>query len=75
LTVTVPGAIKTSIRQYLHAGLVDEMHVAMSAVILGSGESVFAGLDLPAMGYQCEHITTAHAMHVVFTRAPKQSGA
>jgi dihydrofolate reductase len=66
--IRLGGGVAT-IRQYLQAGLVDEMHVAMSPVILGSGESLFAGFDLPAMGYQCsEHITTAHAMHVVFTR-------
>jgi dihydrofolate reductase len=68
--IRLGGGVAT-IRQYLHAGLVDEMHVAISPVVLGSGESLFAGLDLPAMGYECrEHVTTANAMHVVFTRRP-----
>jgi dihydrofolate reductase len=68
--IRLGGGVAT-IRQYLHAPLVDEMHVAISPVVLGSGESLFAGLDLPAMGYQCrEHVTTANAMHVVFTRRP-----
>jgi dihydrofolate reductase len=68
--IRLGGGVAT-IRQYLHAPLVDEMHVAISPVVLGSGESLFAGLDLPAMGYECrEHVTTANAMHVVFTRRP-----
>jgi dihydrofolate reductase len=68
--IRLGGGVAT-IRQYLHARLVDEMHIAISPVVLGSGESLFAGLDLPAMGYECrEHVTTANAMHVVFTRRP-----
>jgi dihydrofolate reductase len=68
--IRLGGGVAT-IRQYLHARVVDEMHVAISPVVFGSGESLFAGLDLPAMGYQCrEHVTTANAMHVVFTRRP-----
>jgi dihydrofolate reductase len=42
-----------TIRQYLQAGLLDEMHVAVSPVLLGSGEHLLAGLDLPALGYRC----------------------
>ena len=42
-----------SIRQYLQAGLVDELHVAISPVLLGRGESLFADLDLLKLGYQC----------------------
>jgi dihydrofolate reductase len=44
------GGVST-IRQYLEAGLVDEMHIAVSPRLLGGGESLFAGLDLPALGY------------------------
>jgi dihydrofolate reductase len=36
----------------LTAGLVDEMHLAIAPVLLGSGEAVFADIDLPALGYE-----------------------
>jgi dihydrofolate reductase len=58
------------VRQYLQAGLVDEMHVAISPVLLGSGEHLLAGLDLPALGYELiEHVPGASATHVVVARA------
>lgn len=58
------------IRQYLAAGQIDEMHFAMSPVLLGSGESLFAGLDLPKLGYRrSEHVTTPNAMHIVLTKS------
>lgn len=66
--VRLGGGVAT-IRQYLAAGLVDEMHLAISPVLLGRGESLFAGLDLPALGWRCtEHVATAAATHVVLTR-------
>lgn len=49
--VRLGGGVAT-IRQYLQAGLVDEMHLAQSSILLGAGESLFEGLDLPALGYQ-----------------------
>jgi dihydrofolate reductase len=53
----------------LLAGLVDELHVAVAPIVLGSGESLFAGIDLLKLGYKCtERITTPDAMHVVLTR-------
>ena len=53
--VRVGGGMAT-IRQFLRAQLVDEMHVAIAPVLLGGGESLFHGLDLPALGYACtEH--------------------
>ena len=48
--VRLGGGVAT-LRAYLQAGLVDEMHLAQSPVLLGQGESLFAGLDLPALGY------------------------
>ena len=58
-----------TIRQYLQAGLVDEMHVAISPVLLGSGEHLLAGIDTPALGYRCiEHVTTANATHFVLAK-------
>ena len=41
-----------TIRQYLEAGLVDEMHIAVSPRVLGAGEPLFTGLDLPRLGYR-----------------------
>jgi dihydrofolate reductase len=66
--VRVGGGAAT-IRQYLRAKLIDEMHVAIAPVLLGSGEALFAGIDLPALGYRVsEHVTTPNATHVVFAR-------
>jgi dihydrofolate reductase len=66
--VRVGGGAAT-IRQYLRAKLIDEMHVAIAPVLLGSGEALFAGIDLPALGYRVsEHVTTPNATHVVFVR-------
>ena len=66
--VRLGGGVST-IQQYLKKGLIDEMHVAISPVLLGSGEHLFAGLDLPALGYRCvEHASSPNATHVVFRR-------
>jgi dihydrofolate reductase len=64
--IRLGGGVST-IRQYLRARLVDEMHIAMAPALLGSGENLFAGIDLPALGYRrAEHVSTANAMHIVF---------
>ena len=68
LDVRIGGGAST-IRQYLEAQLIDEMHLAMSPVVLGSGEPLFTGLDLPALGYRVsDRVATEAALHVVFTR-------
>ncbi len=69
--VRIGGGVST-VRQYLRAGLIDELHLAVSPVLLGQGENRFAGLDLPALGDQrTEHVPSPHAAYVVFTkRAP-----
>jgi dihydrofolate reductase len=68
------GGGANTIRQYLQAKLVDEMHVAISPVLLGSGESLLGGLDLVALGYECgEFVTTARAAHFVARRRNPQS--
>ena len=67
--VRLGGGIAT-IRQYLQAGLIDEMHVAVSPVLLGSGENLFSGLDLPKLGYRVtEHVPTPGATHIVVTKS------
>jgi dihydrofolate reductase len=48
---------------------VDEMHLAIAPAVLGSGEHLFSGLDVLALGYRCsEHVPTAYATHVVLSR-------
>jgi dihydrofolate reductase len=66
--VRLGGGVST-IRQYLQAGLVDEMHLAISPILLGTGEALFAGIDLPRLGFTCtEHVPTRAATHVVLSR-------
>ena len=66
--VRLGGGIQT-IRQYLEARLIDELQLVVSPVLLGSGESLFAGIDLPLLGYRClRHVPGVRAMHVVLGR-------
>jgi len=66
--VRLGGGVAT-LRQYLCAGLIDEMHLAVTPMFLGSGEHLFAGIDLPGLGYRCaEYVATAGATHVVLTK-------
>lgn len=66
--IRLGGGVET-IRQYLRAGLVDEMHFAISPILLGSGEHLLRDLDLPALGYRVsEHAASEGATHVVLTR-------
>jgi dihydrofolate reductase len=63
--VKIGGGVST-VRQYLQAGLVDELHFAIAPVVLGCGEEMFAGIDLPALGFSVtEHVATASATHIV----------
>ena len=62
------GGGAATVRQYLRAGLVDEMHVAVVPTLLGGGERLLAD-DLVALGYQVvEHLPTASVTHVVLGR-------
>jgi dihydrofolate reductase len=66
--IRVGGGVAT-IRQYLRAGLIDEMHLAISPTLLGSGEHLLAGIDATKLGYRCtEHVPTPNATHVVITK-------
>jgi dihydrofolate reductase len=67
--VRIGGGVGT-IRQYLTAGLIDEMHLAIAPVLLGSGEHLLAGINALELGYQvAEHVPTAGAAtHVVLTK-------
>jgi dihydrofolate reductase len=71
--VRLGGGVST-IRQYLQAGLVDEMHLAIAPVFLGSGEHLMAGLDLTALGYMpTQHVASEKATHVVVTKRQQSS--
>jgi dihydrofolate reductase len=66
--VRLGGGVAT-IREYLRAGLVDELHLAISPILLGSGESLLSGIDMVALGYECvEHVPTAKATHIVLRK-------
>lgn len=63
------GGGPDTIRQYLREGLIDELHIAISPVLLGRGEVLFHGVDLRALGYECvESVGTEKATHVVLRR-------
>jgi dihydrofolate reductase len=62
--VRLGGGVST-IRQYLRAALIDELHLAMRPVLLGSGENLFNGIDLHALGYECgRYVAGERATHV-----------
>ena len=63
------GGGPSVIRQYLQAGLIDELHIAISPILLGRGERLFEGVDLRALGYECvEFLGSEKASHVVLRR-------
>jgi dihydrofolate reductase len=66
--IRIGGGVSV-IRQYLKAGLIDEIHIAISPILLGSGEHLFADIDTLALGYhRTEHIPTPMATHFVLTK-------
>jgi dihydrofolate reductase len=66
--VRLGGGVAT-VRQYLTAGLIDELHLALSPVLLGRGEHLLAGIDTVSLGYTCtEHASSDRATHLVLTR-------
>jgi dihydrofolate reductase len=68
LDVKIGGGVST-VRQYLQAGLIDELHYAVSPVLLGQGEAMFAGIDLPALGFApAEQALGEGALHIVLRR-------
>jgi dihydrofolate reductase len=67
--VRLGGGVDT-VRQYLRAQAIDEMHFAVAPVLLGSGEHLFSELDLPALGYRlAEHVQTPRVTHVVLKKS------
>ena len=66
--IRLGGGVAT-IKQYLRARLVDELHLAMAPILLGSGESLFADIDLVSLGYKrTQHVATAGATHIVLSK-------
>jgi dihydrofolate reductase len=66
--IRVGGGVST-VRQFLRARLIDEMHLAVSPVLLGAGEHLLSGINLLQLGYQIgEHTSSEKATHVVITR-------
>lgn len=68
LDVRIGGGPDT-IRQYLRAGLIDELHIAISPILLGAGEPLFEGLDMRSLGFRCvQSVASDKATHVVLRR-------
>ena len=66
--VRLGGGVDT-IRQFLRAGLIDELHLALRPVLLGRGESLFEGIDAPALGYECaRYVQGERASHIFLRR-------
>ncbi|MGH8318809.1 MAG: dihydrofolate reductase family protein [Steroidobacteraceae bacterium] len=66
--VRLGGGVST-LRQFLTARLIDEIHLAISPMLLGAGEALFAGLDLPRLGYRCtRHVAGARATHILLAK-------
>lgn len=66
--IRLGGGVST-LKQYLRAGLVDNLHITMSPVFLGTGENLFEGLNLSALGYECTaHQSTANTIHLTITK-------
>lgn len=64
----IGGGVST-VRQYLTAGLIDEMHFAISPVLLGRGEAMFEGIDVPGLGFKVvSHENTELATHIVLAK-------
>ena len=69
--VRIGGGVAT-VQQYLRAGLVDELHVAIAPVLLGQGERLFAGLGDALDGYECAEVVASpsRVAHVRLVRRP-----
>jgi dihydrofolate reductase len=66
--IRIGGGVST-VRQYLQAGYIDEMHLAFSPVLLGSGENLFAGIDLPKLGFTETQTLYGKAAHMILKKS------
>lgn len=62
------GGGVSAVRQYLRAGLIDELHLALRPVLLGCGEHLLEGIDMPALGYECVECRPGERATHVFLR-------
>ena len=62
------GGGVSAIREYLNAGLIDELHLVMRPVLLGAGENLLNGIDLRALGYECDRSVSGERATHVFLR-------
>jgi dihydrofolate reductase len=63
------GGGAATVRQGLEARLIDEMHLAVRPILLGRGENLFAGLDVPGLGYEiAKTVQGERALHVFIRR-------
>jgi len=65
--VRIGGGVST-IRQYLQASLIDDLHLAVRPILLGAGENLFQGLDFRSLGYRCEKAVAGERASHVFLR-------
>jgi dihydrofolate reductase len=66
--IRIGGGVAT-IRQFLRAKLIDELHLVQRPVLLGTGERLFDGIDMRALGYECaERVIGERATHVLIRR-------
>jgi len=71
--VRIGGGVST-VRQYLRERLIDELHLAISPILLGRGESLFEGIDLPALAYACvQSVPSEKATHLILRRQDRDS--
>ena len=72
--VRIGGGVST-VRQFMQAGLIDELHLALRPLLLGAGESLWNGLDARALGYVCtRQVAGERATHMFLERAPSGTG-
>jgi dihydrofolate reductase len=68
MDIRLGGGVNT-IRQYLKEALIDEIHIAITPVILGTGERLLEGIDLVGLGYKCiQHTQSSKVMHVIIAK-------
>jgi dihydrofolate reductase len=66
--IRLSGGVAT-IRQYFQAGLIDQLHLAIAPILLGSGVALLSGIDTLKLGYVLtEHVQTPKATHIVLTK-------
>jgi dihydrofolate reductase len=63
------GGGASTIRQFLQAGYIDELHLVFAPIFLGSGEHLFSGIDMPALGFnQVKKINGEKATHIILSK-------